>query len=68
MAATLTGLVVRYGLAAVFVLMTGESCGVPIPSEVVVTGAGALAATGQLNLVAVVLAASAANLPGSLAA
>ncbi len=64
----LLNLVARYGLAAVFLLMTGESCGLPIPSEVVVTGAGGLAASGSLNLAAVVAVASAANLAGSLVA
>jgi membrane protein DedA with SNARE-associated domain len=48
--------------------MSGESCGLPIPSEIVVTGAGGLASRGQLNFVAVVLVASAANVAGSLAA
>lgn len=65
MTAALANLVSRYGLAAIFLLMTGESCGLPLPSEVVVPAGGILAATGRLNLVAVALVASAANLAGS---
>src|SRR2546423_10267834 len=65
---SLAGLVSRYGLLAILVLMTGESCGLPIPSEVVVPVGGVLAGRGQLNLVAVVLVASVANLTGSLIA
>ncbi len=45
--------------------MTGESCGLPLPSEIVVPAGGLLAAGGHLNLVAVGLTASAANLAGS---
>jgi membrane protein DedA with SNARE-associated domain len=67
-AATLLSLVSRYGYAAVFVLMTGESCGVPLPSEVVVPAAGLLASTGRLNVFVVAAVASLANLIGSLIA
>lgn len=69
MSATLTNLVATYGLIAIFVLMAGESCGLPISSEIVVPLGGALASQGKLNnLVLVVLVASAANLAGSLIA
>lgn len=68
MSHTLTALVDSYGLLAIFVLMAGESCGLPISSEIVVPLGGALAATGHLNLVAVVVVAAAANLAGSLVA
>ena len=62
----LSPLVTHYGLLAILVLMTGESCGLPIASEVVVPLGGVLAGTGHLNLAAVVLVASLANLIGSL--
>ena len=52
MTSALAGLVSRYGLLAVFLTMTGESCGLPLPSEVVVPFAGVLAANGNLNFVA----------------
>jgi membrane protein DedA with SNARE-associated domain len=66
--ASLATLVSRYGLAAILVLMTGESCGLPISSEIVVPAGGMLAAAGRLNLVAVALTATLANLLGSLIA
>lgn len=68
MTAALGSLVSRYGLAAILVLMAGESCGLPLPSEVVVPSGGALAAAGRLNFAAVVLVATLANLLGSLVA
>jgi membrane protein DedA with SNARE-associated domain len=65
---TLTNLVASYGLLSIFVLMAGESCGLPISSEIVVPLGGALASQGKLNLVLVVVVASVANLAGSLIA
>ena len=68
MTTTLSNLVASYGLAAVFFLMVAESCGVPFPSEVVMPTGGLLAATGHVNLVAVIVAGALANLAGSLIA
>lgn len=68
MSATLTSLVATYGLLSIFVLMAGESCGLPISSEIVVPLGGALASQGKLNFVLVVLVSSLANLVGSLIA
>ena len=68
MTTTLTHLVATYGLIAIFITMVGESCGLPISSEIVVPLGGALASQGKLNFVLVVLVASAANLAGSLIA
>ena len=64
----LISLVATWGLIAIFVTMTGESCGLPISSEIVVPLGGALASQGKLNFVLVVLVASLANLAGSLIA
>ena len=64
----LISLVGSWGLIAIFVTMTGESCGLPISSEIVVPLGGALASQGKLNFVLVVLVASLANLAGSLIA
>jgi membrane protein DedA with SNARE-associated domain len=66
--AGLSQLVAAYGLLAVFVLMVGESCGFPFPSEVIMPTSGLLAATGHLNLVAAIFAGAVANLVGSLIA
>jgi membrane protein DedA with SNARE-associated domain len=64
----LSNLVASYGLVAVFVLMLVESCGIPFPSEVTMPTAGLLAASGHLNLAAVILTGAFANLAGSLIA
>ena len=68
MTAAVTNFIVSYGLVAVFVLMTLESCGVPFPSEVVMPTAGLLAAAGHMSLVAAIFVGAAANLVGSLIA
>lgn len=68
MTSTLTNLVASYGLIAIFITMAGESCGLPISSEIVVPLGGALASRGKLNFILVVLVASVANLAGSLIA
>jgi membrane protein DedA with SNARE-associated domain len=65
---TLINLVGSYGLLAIFITMAGESCGLPISSEIVVPLGGALASQGKLNFLLVVLVASVANLAGSLIA
>jgi membrane protein DedA with SNARE-associated domain len=66
--AAVSNFIAAYGLLAVFVLMVGESCGLPFPSEVIMPTSGLLAATGHMNLVAAILAGAAANLAGSLLA
>ena len=68
MTATLSNLIGSYGLVAVFVLMVGESCGFPFPSEVIMPTAGLFAAGGHMNLVAAIIAGALANLVGSLIA
>jgi membrane protein DedA with SNARE-associated domain len=65
---TLTHLVASYGLIAIFITMAGESCGLPISSEIVVPLGGALASQGKLSFVLVVIVSSLANLTGSLIA
>ncbi len=56
------------GIIAIFVTMAAESAGIPISSEIVVPLGGALASQGRLPFVAVVAAATAGNLVGSLVA
>ncbi|HEY6378974.1 MAG TPA: DedA family protein [Candidatus Dormibacteraeota bacterium] len=72
MTSSIVDFVVQNGVLAVFVLMTLESCGIPIPSELVMPVAGALAAGafghGSINGVAAVLAGAFGNLAGSLIA
>jgi membrane protein DedA with SNARE-associated domain len=64
LAALATRLVHGLGVAGVFVAMTLESVGVPIPSEVVMP-LGALASPGGSGLLVVVAAGTAGNLVGS---
>ena len=68
MTAAVSNFIASYGLVAVFVLMVGESCGFPFPSEVIMPTSGLLAASGHMNLVAAIFAGAAANLVGSLIA
>lgn len=71
MAHFLIQLVGSGGLIAIFLLMAGESAGLPISSEIVVPLGGALASAAlgnKLNFVAVVAASSLGNLAGSLVA
>jgi membrane protein DedA with SNARE-associated domain len=64
----ITNFVNSGGLAAIFVLMLVNQCGVPFPSEVTMPLAGYFAATGHLNVVAAILAGVAGNLVGALIA
>ncbi len=59
-------MVVDGGPLLVFVLMTLESSSLPIPSEVILPLSGFLVASGKMSLVAVLVAANAGSLLGSL--
>src|SRR5947208_15536186 len=58
-----------YGYVAVFLLMVAESACIPIPSELIMTFGGALAAGAvpgtSLNLAGVIIAGVAGNVAGS---
>lgn len=56
------------GYFGVFALMALESCGVPIPSEIIMPFSGFLVADGRMNFVVVVLMGTFGNLAGSLLA
>ncbi len=63
--ATMTHLLSAYGYAAVFVLIMGESAGVPLPGETVLVGAAVFASTGRgLDIRLVVLTAACAAILG----
>jgi membrane protein DedA with SNARE-associated domain len=64
----LTNIIQSYGVLAVFILMTAESCLIPIPSEVTMPFAGFMAARGLLNIYEVIIVGSVGNLAGSLLA
>src|ERR1043166_1045347 len=56
------------GLAAVFLFGFLEACCVPIPSEITFGFAGVLAGQGHLNIAAVIVVGTAAELIGSMIA
>ena len=55
----------QFGLAAVFLFGFLEACCVPIPSEITFGFAGVLAGEGHLNIVAVIIVGTVAELIGS---
>ena len=61
--------IATYGYLAIFLLMLAESACIPVPSELIMTFGGALAAGAvpgtQLNLIGVILAGTAGNVAGS---
>ncbi len=61
--------IASYGYLAIFVLMVAESACIPIPSELIMTLGGALAAGAvpgsHLNLIGVIVAGVAGNVAGS---
>jgi membrane protein DedA with SNARE-associated domain len=61
--------IATYGYAAIFVLMVAESACIPVPSELIMTFGGALAAGAvpgtALNLAGVIIAGAAGNVVGS---
>lgn len=56
------------GYTGVFILMLIESCGIPMPSEVIMPFSGFLVATGEFNFWAVVILGTLGNLAGSILA
>ena len=56
----------QYGYAAIFLFAFLEACCVPIPSEVTFGFAGVLAGQGHLNIVAVIVVGTIAELIGSM--
>jgi len=62
----LADLIEYLGYIGIFILMTLESSGIPIPSEIVVTFAGFKSFEGSFNLIDITLVSTLANLTGSL--
>ncbi len=56
------------GYPGIFLLMFAESCGIPMPSEVIMPFSGFLVADGRLTFWGVVLIGTLGNLAGSLLA
>ena len=66
MAGEIIALIAQYGLLLVFLSVLAEQLGVPLPSMAVLVVAGALSATGQISLPAILLVALIACLLGDL--
>jgi membrane protein DedA with SNARE-associated domain len=64
----MTGVIERFGVLGVFLLMVPESACVPLPSEVTLLFSGFAVHQGWMSLPLAVLAATAGNLVGSLLA
>jgi membrane protein DedA with SNARE-associated domain len=64
----MTGLITRFGVLGVFLLMVPESACIPIPSEVTLLFSGFAVHQGWMSFPAAVAAATAGNLVGSLIA
>ena len=63
-----TNLVSSFGYIAIFLLSVAQSCCVPTSSELTLGFAGALAATGHLNLYGAILAGTSGELVGAYVA
>jgi membrane protein DedA with SNARE-associated domain len=68
LAMVVVGIIGYLGYAGIFILMLVESCGIPMPSEVIMPFSGFLVAKGQFTLWAIVLVGAVGNLAGSLLA
>jgi membrane protein DedA with SNARE-associated domain len=64
----MTGVITRFGVLGVFLLMVPESACIPIPSEVTLLFSGFAVHQGWMGFPAAVAAATAGNLVGSLLA
>ncbi len=62
--ATIADALARYGYLAVFLVVAIESVGVPFPGETALITGAALAASGRLSIVGVVIAAAAGAIIG----
>ena len=60
--------IIHAGYAAVFLFGFLEACCVPIPSEITFGFAGVLAGESRLNVVAIIIIGTVAELAGSLVA
>lgn len=64
----MTGVIARFGVLGVFLLMVPESACIPVPSEVTLLFSGFAVGRGWMSFALAVLAATAGNLVGSLIA
>ncbi|HSC49648.1 MAG TPA: DedA family protein [Gaiellaceae bacterium] len=60
----MTGFVHHFGLVALFLIVTAESSGVPVPGETALVAAAVFAERGHLNIAAVIAVAATAAIVG----
>lgn len=60
----MTSFVQSYGLAALFLVVMLESCGVPLPGETALVAAGVFASRGHLDITEVIVVAAVAAIVG----
>ncbi len=60
----MTSLLENYGLIILFVVVAGESAGIPLPGETALVAAGVLASQGHYSLAAVIAVAAVAAILG----
>lgn len=68
LSAIVIGTIGYLGYAGIFLLMLIESCGIPMPSEIIMPFAGYLVFNGQMSLLMISLVGALGNLAGSLLA
>ncbi|PWB38716.1 MAG: alkaline phosphatase [Parcubacteria group bacterium] len=68
LAQLVVNIISHIGYCGIFLLMLVESCGIPMPSEVIMPFSGFLVVDGQLNFLAVVIIGTIGNLAGSILA
>lgn len=68
LAGLVTSIISQIGYVGVFILMVLESALIPVPSEIIMPFSGFLIATGEFNMLYILLAGTVGNLVGSLIA
>ncbi len=63
---SVTAILATYGLPGLFIVSFIAAFAIPIPAYVVLAGAGALAAQGQMNIAVVLLVALAGNVSADI--
>ena len=64
----IVSMISTFGYTGIFLTMAIESACIPLPSEIIMTFAGYLVATGQFTMLGVTLAGAIGNVAGSVVA
>ncbi len=66
LSSSIISFILKFSYLGIFILMSLESCNIPIPSEVIMTFAGFLSFEGHMNLIGVIIMGGLGNLFGSI--